>query len=189
MKQPTFFKGVLVALVMSLVGSVLFTVLSPLFGGEVILRWLIAGMSLGYVVYLLKRSHEPVGRITVVLGWALLASIIGFLELSLPLYLMTHLLGVWLIRSLYYYAGILPALLDLGLSTLSLATGLWAFFHSGSLFLSIWSLFLVQALFVAIPSSIRSKATETEAQPLSGERFEQAHRSAKSALRKLSSIH
>ncbi|MGD8589800.1 MAG: hypothetical protein PVG22_13325 [Chromatiales bacterium] len=189
MKRPTFFEGALVALVMSLVGSVLFTVLSPLMGGENGLRWLIAGMSLGYVVYLLKRSHEPVGRITVVLGWLMLTTVVGFLELSLPVYLIVHLLGVWLIRSLYFYAGILPTLLDLGLSALSLATGFWAFAHTSSLFLSIWCLFLVQALFVAIPASIRSKATETESQSLSGERFEQAYRGAQTALRKLSSIH
>jgi hypothetical protein len=189
MKRPTFFEGLLVALVMSLVGSVLFTVLSPLLGSEVILRWLVAGMSLGYVVYLLQRSHEPVGRLTLVLGWILLASVIGFLKLTLPVYLIAHLLGVWLVRSLYYYAGVLPALFDLGLSALSLATGFWAFAHSGSLFLSIWCLFLIQALFVAIPASIRSKATEMESQSVSGERFEQAHRSAQNALRKLSSIH
>jgi hypothetical protein len=180
MKRPTFFEGVLVALVMSLVGSVLFTILSPLMGGEGVLRWLIAGMSLGYVVYLLKRSHEPVGRLTMVLGWTLLATVIGFFKLSLPVYLIVHLLGVWLIRSLYFYAGLLPALFDLGLSALSLATGFWAFFHSGSLFLSIWCLLLVQALFVAIPINIRSNATETESQSVSGERFEQAHRSAQS---------
>ncbi len=189
MKRPTFFEGVLIALVMSLVGSILFSVLSPLFGGEGVLRGLIDGMSLGYLIYLLKRSHEPVGRLTVVLGWILLASLTSFLELSLPLYLILHLLGVWLIRSLYYYAGVLPALFDLGLSALSLAAGFWAFTHSGSLFLSIWCLFLVQALFVAIPVRIRGKSAENHPQQLNEQRFEQAHRTALTALRKLSSIH
>jgi hypothetical protein len=187
MKRPTFFEGMLVALVMSLLGGILFTVLSPTFGAEGVLRGLTAGISLGYLVYLLKRSRETVGRVTVILGWALLAIILGLLEPTLPLYLLMHLLLIWLIRSLYFYAGLLPALLDLGLSALSLAAGLWAFLHTGSLFPAIWCLFLLQALFVAIPVSLHGKAAGTEQQSINAERFEQAHRSALSALRKLSS--
>jgi hypothetical protein len=189
MKRPTFFEGVLVALLMSLGGSILFSILSPLLGVAGALRWLIAGMSLVYLVYLLKRSHEPVGRVTVILGWALLAVLLGFLELSLPLLLLIHLLAVWLIRSLYFYAGLFPGLLDLGLSALSLATGVWAFGHTGSLLLGIWCLFLVQALFVAIPTRIQNKPAEIKPQQLPADRFAQAHRNALSALRKLSSIH
>ena len=189
MKQPGFFEGVMVALVMSLLGGLLFSVLSPIFGTAEVLRWLIVGMSFGYLIYLLSRSNQSVGRVTVILGWVLLTGMIGLSGISLTLYLLLHLLLIWLIRSLYFYASLFSAVLDLGLNGLSLAAGVWAFDHTGSLFLGIWCLFLIQALFVAIPVRIPGKTAEASLQQLSEERFEQAHRTAQTALNKLSSNH
>jgi hypothetical protein len=188
MKQPTFFEGVAVALSASLVGSVLFTALTPVFAGGGALRLLIASIGLGYVVYLLSRSRERAGRITVPAVWALAAAATWLLQPALPLYVLAHASFVWLIRSLYFYSSLLPALGDLGLTGLSLAAAVWAADHSGSLFLSIWCFFLVQALFVAIPSRLSRRRRTSQPEHEGEDRFERAHRVAETAVRKLSSI-
>ena len=69
-------------------------------------------------------------------------------------YVLIHVGLLWLVRSLYFYSGVLPALLDLGLSALGLAFAVWAAGRSGSPLLALWCFFLVQALHVCIPAAI-----------------------------------
>ncbi len=189
MKQPTFFEGVAVALGASLIGSVLYTALTLVFAGGGVLRLLVAGIGFGYVAYLLSRSRERVGRITVLVAWALVAVATWLLEPALPLYLLVHVSFIGLIRSLYFHSSLLSALGDLGLTGLGLAAAIWAASHSGSLFLSIWCFFLVQALFVAIPSRLSREGRADRTERDSEDRFERAHRVAEAAVRKLSSVH
>ncbi len=188
MSRPSFLEGVLVALVASLLGSLLYAVLVPTLPGDPVLRLLITGIALGYIIYLLRHSPERVGRITVLAVWSLAVGAIWSLGPPLLLYLSLHLGLVWLIRSLYFYSSMLSALVDLGLSGLSLAATVWAASHSQSLFLSIWCLFLVQALFAVIPASMQRNGGATPAHQ-EHDRFEHAHQAAETALRKLSSIH
>jgi len=189
MKAPTFLEGVAVALVASLVGSVLYTALTPTFASAAVLRLLIAGIGLGYLLYLLRRSHERVGRITVVALWVLAAVVLWLLHPPLPLYLVLHIGLVWLVRSLYFYASVVSALTDLGLSSLSLAAAIWAATHTGSLFLSVWCFFLLQALFVSIPHELSGKAAQRQPVADRDDRFQHAQRAAEAAVRKLSSVH
>lgn len=189
MKQPSFLEGVGVALVAALLGSVLHTALSPIGDGDGLLRLLIAGLGLGYIVYLLIRSPERVGRITSLVGWGLAAVAIWLLQPSLPLFLLVHLGLIWLVRSLYFYAGLLSALADLVLTGLGLAAGIWAATHTASLFLGLWCFFLVQALFVAIPAAVNRDTAAGLSHQASEDPFHYAHRAAESALRRLSSLH
>jgi hypothetical protein len=188
MTRPSFFEGVAVALTASLVGTVLYTVLTPALDSGAALRLLIAGVSLGYIVYLLTRSRGRIGRPTALAAWAAVAGAGWLLGLSLPLYLLLHLLAVWLVRSLYFHASVLAALLDLGLNGLGLAALIWATTLSGSLLLSIWCFFLVQALFAAIPARMRRNGAEVPPARGGADRFERAYRAAESAVRKLSSV-
>lgn len=189
MKRPTFLQGAAVALAASLFGSILFAALAPIFSGAGVLRLLIATISFGYIIYLLGRSRRHLGRVTVVALWILLATVIWFLQPPLSIYLLFHLGTIWLVRSFYFHASLLSTLTDLGLNGLSLCAAVWAFMQTSSLFLGIWCFFLVQALFTAIPPRICSKAGETGFYLAGESRFEQAHRTAQAAVRKLSSIH
>ncbi|MDH5622683.1 MAG: hypothetical protein OEY74_11430, partial [Gammaproteobacteria bacterium] len=99
------------------------------------------------------------------------------------LYLLVHVGAIWLIRSLYFYAGVVPALLDLGISALSITATVWAISRSGSVFLATWCFFLVQALFVAIPPAIKKR--NVSAVINSNETFDHAKRNADRALRQL----
>lgn len=188
MKPPSFFEGVVIALAISVLGGALYSVLSSVLPAAAVLRLLIAGIGLAYVLYLLSRSRERVGRVTVVACWTLVTGVTWFIELPLILYIVTHLGLIWLIRSLYFYSSVLPALADLGLNGLSLTAAIWAARQTGSVFLSLWCFFLVQALFVAIPTGLNRSNKETQAGPENEDRFQRAHRSAEAAVRKLSSI-
>jgi predicted membrane channel-forming protein YqfA (hemolysin III family) len=189
MKRPTFFEGVGVALTASLTGGALFSVLSASFAGSLVIRLLIAAIGFAYILYLLRRSRERVGRIVVVAGWLLAAAGIGFLHLPLVLYLVLHIGLVWLVRSLYFYSSVLSSLADLGLTGLALAAAVWALSVTGSLLLGLWCFFLVQALFVGIPNNLpRKSATASSAADVE-DHFQHAHQVAQAALRKLSSVH
>jgi hypothetical protein len=189
MKQPTFLEGVSVAIAASLAGSVLYTALNVVFPGVPVLRLLIAGIGLAYVVYLLSRSPERVGRFTAVAAWLLVASVLWFTHPPLLLYVCVHLGALWLIRSLYFYSSALSALADLGLNGLSLSAAIWAVTRTGSVFLGLWCFFLVQALFVCIPKSVNRKPGTAPAGHKLEDRFQHAHRVAEAAVRKLSSSH
>ena len=189
MKQPTFLEGVSVAIAASLAGSMLYTAMEVVLPGIPVLRLLIAGISLAYVVYLLSRSPERVGRITAAAAWVIVAVVLWYTHPPLLLYVLVHLGTLWIIRSLYFYSSALSALADLGLNGLSLAAAIWAVTRTGSVFLGIWCFFLVQALFVLIPKSVNRKPGTGQAGHESDDRFQHAYRVADAAVRKLSSNH
>ncbi|MEW8693460.1 MAG: hypothetical protein AB2535_20695 [Candidatus Thiodiazotropha endolucinida] len=188
MKRPGFFEGVGVALVATIGGGVLFSALTTVFVTDFVLRLLIAAMGLLYVIYLLRRSGEKVGRLTSVSVWLAAAVVIWLMGLSLPFYLMAHLGVVWLIRSLYFHSSLISALADMGLVLFGLATAVWALLQTGNLFLSVWSFFLVQALFVFIPNTWKRASKQATAVNSTDDGFQLAHRTAEAALAKLSTV-
>ena len=187
MKRPSFSEGVIFALVAALLGSMVNMVLPGLLGPTWTSRALIAGLGLGYILYLLRRSPECTGRLVTLTGWLLLAGSSWFLVTDPPLYLALHLALVWLVRALYHQPGPLAALMDLALNLGALMAGLWAFKFADSMFLGIWTFFLVQALFVAMPSADGRRAGSDAGTGTQPDQFQTAYRSAEAALRKLSS--
>jgi hypothetical protein len=186
MKRPSILEGASVALVGSIGAVVFFYTLSTLFSTDFLLYLLIALIGFFYVLYLLRRSGEKVGRIASLTLWTVSALIIWLIGMSLPLYLMAHLGLVWLIRSLYFYSSLISALADSVLVVFGVAAALWAMLQTGSLFVSVWSFFLVQALFVIIPSSWKRSARRGLVLGGEEEPFQNAYQSAESALNRLS---
>ena len=185
MKRPRFLHGVCAAALLALVGSVAAAALSPLLGSAVLYKLLVAALGLGYVLYLLCLTSERVGKVTILTLWAVMALTLWLLEPPLAVYLLTHTAALWLIRSLYFYASAVAALLDIGLNLLAVATGYWAAVHTGSVFLSIWCFFLVQALFVAIPPTLKNRSRSRSGTHLDTGQFDRARRRAEAAIRQL----
>lgn len=184
MKRPSFFHGVVVALAIALAAGAVFAALVPFLGSGTTLRLMIPAMGLAYLVCLLRRSTESTGRITTIVLWSIVAAITWFFAPPIAVYVLTHTGMLWLVRSLYFHSGLFPALLDLGLSALSVSAASWAMTRSGSVFLATWCFFLVQAMFVVIPST--SRAQSAAGTPGNGgEAFESARRRADAALRQL----
>jgi len=185
MKRPTFFHGVLVAAGLGFLASAVVATLTPFLGIGTVVRLAVPALSLAYLLYLLGRSRERLGRVTTVAAWCVLALVAWFAAPPLPLYVLIHAGAIWLVRSLYFYTGVLPAVMDLGLNALAVAAMVWAIAWSGSVFLATWCFFLVQALFVAIPPAIHSKKERPPQPVVESESFERARRQAEQALRQL----
>jgi len=185
MKRPTFFHGVIVAAVLGFFASAIVATLTPFVGLGAVVRLVIPALALAYLLYLFSRSTERLGRVTALSAWTVLAVLTWWVAPPLPLYLLTHVAAIWLLRSLYFYSGLVPALMDLGISTLSVSATVWAISRSGSVFLATWCFFLVQALFVAIPPALAKKRTQQRSTPAESEQFETARRQADQALRQL----
>lgn len=185
MKRPSFFHGVIAAAVLGFFASVVVAALTPFVGLAAVIRLVIPALALAYLLYLFSRSDERIGRVTTLSVWAVIAVVSWWVAPALPLYLLIHVAVIWLVRSLYFYSGVMPALMDLGLSTLSVSATVWAISRSGSVFLATWCFFLVQALFVTIPPMIKSRrATDTSA-ATDNATFTNAKRNADKALRQL----
>lgn len=183
MSKPRFFEGVALAVLLAVSGASLLTVLMPLLDSAIAWRLITAVLAATYLLYLLRRSAEPAGRLLIPGLWLLLT--VGAWALLGPLgFLVLQTSALWLVRSLYFHASVLPALLDMALSALSLAAALWAL-GSGSWLLAVWSFFLVQACFVWIPT-FRPTAS-ADAAPDGTTQFEMARALAQSALHRLAS--
>ena len=185
MKRPSFLHGVIVAAVLGFFASAVVATLTPFVGLGAVLRLVIPALGLSYLLYLLSRSSERVGRVTTLTLWGALAAVTWWVAPPLPFYLLIHVGAIWLVRSLYFYSGVMPALLDLGVSAFSVSATVWAITRSGSVFLATWCFFLVQALFVAIPPTVNSKQKAQRNTAAESERFEHARRQADQALRQL----
>lgn len=182
MKHPNFFEGVAVAFAASVGGSVLYHLLTFVLPWDYGVRIIIAGLVLTYILYLLSRSSERTGRIVIMASWSIISVIAWTMTSSLLFYSVIHIGLIWLIRSLYFHSSLLSAVMDLGLNGLSLLACMWALEQSNSVFLSIWCLFLVQALFVAIPFQTGAKSAENGTGHDNEDRFQRAHRAAQAVL-------
>lgn len=189
MKQPTFFEGVLLALLLATAGSGIVYALDWLLPGGLIAYALLAGLGLSYVLYLQSRSDEKAGRIIVPMIFAAVSVACWLLSVPLWINLVIVTAAIWLVRVLYRYRSVVSALADLVLSAIGLSAGIATYLHTNSLFLSLWSFFLIQAVSVFIPVKLSAgrdvygrQKPGTE-QP--SDRFEEALGTAESALRKL----
>ena len=186
MKSSSLFEGVFVALISSFIGSVVYFSLSSLFSDSFLIRLLISGLSFGYILYLLSRSKERTGRITVIAVWTISVISLWFIWPSITLFVLMHLIAIWLVRSLYFYSSLFSSIADLVLNGFSVAIAFWAAGHTGSLFLTIWCFFLTQALFVLIPTHIKKTISNTSPSLKNEDEFQHAYRAAEAAVRKLS---
>jgi hypothetical protein len=186
MKQPNFFEGVAIAIALSVLGSAFAFALTPELGRSGVMYLLITGISFVYTLYLLARSRERVGRITTIVLWVAVTGLVWLAGLPWLLLGLVQVGFIWLVRSLYFYSSVLTSLMDLGLTALSLFIAFWAAAHTESLFLGIWTFFLMQALFVVIPKQWRADISVR--QTLQEDTFQHAFRSAEAAVRKLSTL-
>lgn len=180
MKRPDFWRSAGLALLLSSIGALAFKFFAPLVGAGPGLKILVLALGLAYLLTLLARHHVRVGRLAATAVWAVSAVLLWTLDPVLWVWLLVQTTLVWLLRCLYAHDSLAAALLDAGLNGLALAAALATAMHTGSLFLCLWSFFLVQALYVLIPA--RRSATNG---PATDTAFDQAERAARAALRRL----
>lgn len=183
MRRPTFFHGAAVALTLAIGCGALFHALAPLLGAGHALRLIVPILGLSYLVCLFRRHGESTGRITAVVSWLVISGVTWLVAPPIAAYVLVHAGMLWLVRSLCFHTGALPALLDLGLSVLGVCAAAWAMSRSDSVFLATWCFFLVQAAFVVVPRRFGSRQGNTAG--IDDDAFERARRRADAALRQL----
>ncbi|MGI9205386.1 MAG: hypothetical protein ACR2Q3_15325 [Woeseiaceae bacterium] len=184
MNRPNFIHGVVVAALLAIVASAVIATLTPFIGFLSVVRLVIPALALAYLVFLFRSSDERTGRLTTLFAWGLLAAITWWVSPPLGFYVLIHVGAIWLVRSLYFYAGVFPSLLDFGLSALSVFVFGWALERTGSVFMGVWCLFLVQAVFVAIPRRFPGRKIQSDPPPVN-DKFEHARRQADQALQQI----
>ena len=185
MKSLHLFRHIGMALITALFASVALFVVVPLFGFSLTVAMVLPAVGLMYLLFLFSQTQEKSGRITCLLLWTAMTLSVWVVNPPMVMALALHLGAIWLIRSLYFYNGIIGALLDFALSASSIAVALWCYFHTGSVFLSVWSLFLTQAFFVAIPPLLRQQTFTDKKTADNNQQFNEACGSADAALRQL----
>lgn len=184
MKTPLrFSEGVLVALALTLSGTLCFEVLYSLAGLAISAKLTVSLLLLVYTSYLLARAPQTQGRVTAGLLWGVMLVVLWLGEASFFVLIATQLGALSLLRSLLYHQSPLLALADVGLSTASLVLSASAYLQTSSVALAIWCLFLTQALFVLLPMKARCILVSNQ-DHVDG--FDQALRNAETAVRKLS---
>jgi hypothetical protein len=190
--RPTFLEGAGVAAVASLAGGACHAGLSSLYGPDVALRVVVAGLGLAYTVYLVGRAEARVGRIVAIAGWIAAACALWLLAPPFAGYVLAHAGLAWLVRSLYFHASVLTALADLGLVALGAGAAVWSAQRADSVALALWCFFLVQALFASLPAfGAASRGAGAGGRAFAAapeeDRFRRAHRAAETALSRLRS--
>ena len=187
MKRLSFIDALLFAVALSVVASVLAVLLAPLCSGALLSRGLCTALALAYVLFLLMRSRLRSGRVSLLVAWSLAALAIALLCPSLLSMVAAHLVLIWLTRALLFHSSALTALADLGLCALSLAAACWALMQTGSVLISLWCLFLVQAACALLPVRLGNPGRAGIAGSDNEQRFAHAARAAERALQALSS--
>lgn len=183
MNALSFWRGVLLAFVISVVCTVLHTVLAEVLGSASSLRLVVLGSASIYVLALLAHGPRHSGRVVAALAWMGLAGLLLVFNPPLTLWLLLQTGFIWLLRSMQRYDNLIATLVDALLSGFALAAALATAQHTHSLLLSLWCYFLVQALVAFVP--IRP----TRVAQVSCDRqtdFDTSYRNAETALRNLS---
>ena len=183
MSRPSFWREVGVALALSIAGAVAYHAIAVFIGSALALRLVVAGLGIVYAVALLRGTRARVGRLLAIAAWLALDVAFFVFDPPLLLWLLAQAFAIWLLRCWCCYASFIAALVDGALGLFAVAAAMVAATHSHSVFLALWSFFLVQALFALIPDTLQPRlaAAHTDEE----DRFDQAQRSAEAALRRL----
>jgi hypothetical protein len=182
MNPHSFWRQLLLALALSVLGAVLHTTLSMILGASISIRISLLTVTMVYLLFLLQASPARSGRLLATLAYLALSGLLMLLNPALWLWLLLLTGFIWLLRSLQSYDSLIPAAIDALLCALALAAAIATARHSGSLFLCLWSYFLVQALLALLP--ITQPAENITASSADVD-FDTWHRNAEAALRRL----
>ena len=174
-----FAEGAGVAFALSLMATLIYRGSAVLLGTSVSLATLFVLLLSLYALYLLKRSNRSAGKPTAVIAFISFALLLN--SLSLPLAIVAGVLmpAVWVLRCFFYRQGVIDSVLDLGLSAAALIAAIAAATATQSIFITVWTFFIVQALHVSIP--LLGEAPGRPTNP--AQQFECAYTSAETAIR------
>ncbi len=173
-------RNLMFGLLLAISGALAWLLLEPAFGQALALRLLIGACSLALVWRELTTSPVRNARLAALAAWLLLTAGLFLFDPAAIIWLAAQATLLWLLRSLYRHDSVFIAGADALLMVLAVGAATATAMHTHSLFLTLWSLFLVQALHLLLPG--RPAASP----PTTSDPFETAWRCADAALRRLS---
>lgn len=184
MSGLSFTRGVVFALGFAFLSSMTFTVIGPGVPLRGLIWFLVPGLCLAYLLSIGRYRYRRAGWVSSLSLWCVFALLLWLLSPSLTDYLLFHVAALSSMRALFFHKNLLSVLMDFTLSLFALGASFWAASHTGSVFLSVWCFFLVQAAFVAIPGS-RTATSACSGTASNPQQFDLALRKAEEALRLL----
>jgi len=174
--RPTFAQGVVIALTLSIAGAALQALLVPWFAEGFVERLLIVLLSFSYFIWV-SRGHRW-GQLAAVTVWIGVALVIWLLADSSASFLFAHLALFSLSRMAFLKPGVTRCLFDIALVAAGVLVATWAATTTGSLVLTLWCFFLIQAV-------IGLRLGRSRAAPPAVDPFERSYRTAQAALKRL----
>ncbi|GAB4190901.1 MAG: hypothetical protein Tsb002_19110 [Wenzhouxiangellaceae bacterium] len=187
MRALGFWRSVALAIGLSVLGTALWHLLSLMMGSILAVQMSIAAMALVYALVLLRCQRGRSGRLAAFSAWLLLSLGLMAAPVSLLGFALAQLAMLWLMRSVYSYRTLLPALGDAAISGIAVLIAIWTLLHSHSLLLTLWSFWLCQALVALLPPRFPTGRDDHDRHSPSSLRFDQAHDRAREALAVLAS--
>ncbi|MFK7916027.1 MAG: hypothetical protein AB8B93_19095 [Pseudomonadales bacterium] len=191
MKQhsSSFNREVVIAALLTTVGVVIMNsswLLStmappPVSGG---MGWWLNALVGGYLLWLCSRSNARIGRPTLLLIWFAGSVACAMLNVGLLWSGAWQLLMISITRCLLFYPRPLALLADLTLTAIAGLAALWVSLQSGSLLLTLWSFFLLQAGWTWIDDWQQNRLAASSRDPHQ-HRFDYAHATATAAIRRM----
>ena len=177
--RPSFVEGVFVALTLSALGSIAYFIGSVILGAIVGVTPIVAMVAGAYALYLVKRSTVRSGKLIAASVVVVLTGAFVLVPVSLFLLIGTIIFGLWMLRACMFRSGVLDTVGDFLLIGTSVAASALTMLHTQSLFISLWTFFIIQALHIYLPVSIESEEKGTGHE----RKFDHAFKKAERALR------
>lgn len=187
MSRPGFWREVGVALALSIAGGLAWSALSWFLSPAAAIRWVIAALGIVYAVLQLRALDTHIGRMLAIGSWLILDIALFAFNPPLSGWVLAQAAAIWMLRCWACHGSFFMAIADAVLGLFAAAAGVVVIHATHSVFLALWSFFLIQALFVFIPDSLRS-APRTATHD-NDDRFARAQRSAEAALQRLANRH
>jgi len=181
-KNMCFARSVVLALGLAILSSIAFTAFELSFHSQLFL--LAPSLCLIYLLSIGRYRCRKTGWASGLVLWCAFALLLWLLAPSMTDYALVHVAALSAMRALFFHKNLPSVMLDFALSALAAAAAFWAAAHTGSIFLTAWCFFLVQAAFVMIPGNSTTKSTATDID-LNAQQFDVALRKAEEALRKV----
>lgn len=180
-RKPTgFLAEAGMGLLFSVSGSFVFAGLQWFVDPATALRIVIAALGAAAIMRCLTKRRT--GRLVLFCIWLGAAAAIWLMPTTLPIYVAIHAGLLWFVRSVHNRTGVPQALADAGVTILAIAGAAWASVETGSPFMAFWCFFLVLSLSATIRKPMLAIAGDDRAPSKPLDRFDAAHRDAKTAL-------
>lgn len=174
-------KGVLLAAGLSMAGLLGLLMLSWLVGVGLTLKFLMAGLTLIYILALVGLHRVGAGKLLVLVSWLSLTVVLMIFNPGLLMWLVCYTALIWGMRACVVVRGAWAVVLDGALSSAAFLAALASWYHTHSIAWSLWAYFLVQAMH---PWLVSGRRALPHAEPAIAD-FEQASRAAEAALARL----